>query len=257
MRIKYFAYGSCANVGSFKDALQDADFNICGVGRLNGYRLAFTRQSKTWGGGVLDIIESADDYVLGVVYDIPDEAISALDKREGAPRCYRREDGFIVELGFEQVEVFTYTVVDKIFPEEKPTIDYFNMVYRGMVHRFPAEYVNRYLIDHSNSLGIQQSRTSGATLYRDSGRTDYDFIRENPEFYHLLKQMALFFGDDNNSVETVQPTPEMFRILTKCVEVAARGKLDFGHRISRGSHNRLASEFQRISGVKTARLPMG
>ena len=154
------------------------------------------------------------------------------------------------------MEVFAYTVVDKIFPEKKPTIDYFNMVYRGMVHRFPAEYVNRYLIDRCNSLGMQQRRIPGVTLYHDSGCTDSDFIRENPELYHLLKQMALFFGDDNNSVETVQPTPEMFRVLTKCVEVAARGKLDFGHRIPRGLHNRLAGEFQRISGVKTARLPV-
>ena len=86
MRRKYFAYGSCVNVDSFKDTMQDASFNICGVGILNGYRLAFTRESKTWGGGVLDIIESADDYVLGVVYDIPNEAILVLDKRKGAPR---------------------------------------------------------------------------------------------------------------------------------------------------------------------------
>ncbi len=256
MRRKYFAYGSCVNVDSFKDTMQDADFNICGVGRLSGYRLAFTRQSKTWGGGVLDIIESADDYVLGVFYDIPDEAISALDKREGAPRCYRREDGFIVELGFEQVEVFAYTVVDKIFPEKQPTIDYFNMVYRGMVHRFPAEYVNRYLIDHCNNLGMQQRRIPGPTLYHDSGCPGSHFIRENPEFYHLLKQMSLFFGNHNNKVETVQPTSEMFRLLAKCAEIAARNELDFGHRFPRGLHNRLASEFQRISGVKTARLPV-
>ena len=55
--------------------------------------------------------------------------------------------------------------------------------------------------------------------------------------------MTLFFGDDNEKVETVQPTPEMFRLLTKCAEVAARGELDFDHIIPRGMYNRLTSEF--------------
>ncbi len=87
MRKKYFAYGSCTNVESFKETLRIAGyedkFTICGVGILNGYRLAFTRFSGRWGGGVLDIIESAGDYVLGVVYEIPERAVSAIDKREG------------------------------------------------------------------------------------------------------------------------------------------------------------------------------
>lgn len=47
------------------------DPHIYGVGILNGYRLAFTRLSRNWGGSILDIVESPDDYVLGVVYDIP------------------------------------------------------------------------------------------------------------------------------------------------------------------------------------------
>jgi len=79
-------------------------------------------------------------------------------------------------------------------------------------------------------------------------------MRHNPEFYELLKKMALFLGDDNEKAETVQPTPEMFRLVVKCAEIAARGEHDFGHRIPRGIYNRLASEFQRISGVRTKRL---
>ena len=102
MRKKYFAYGSCVNVESFKGTLKSAGceehFHVCGVGRLNGYRLAFTRQSANWGGGVLDVVNSADDYILGVVYDIPEEAVSALDRREGAPHCYRREDLSLIHI---------------------------------------------------------------------------------------------------------------------------------------------------------------
>jgi cation transport regulator ChaC len=258
MRKKYFAYGSCVNVESFKGTLKnagcEADFHVCGVGRLNGYRLAFTGRSTNWGGGVLDIIDSAADYVLGVVYDIPEKAVSALDKREGAPHCYRREGGYKVELGFEQVGIFAYTVVDKALQESKPSAGYFNSVYRGMVHRFPAEYVNKYLIDHCNDLGMRNKRIPETNLYHDNGSTGSHFIKDNPEFYYLIKQMALFFGDNNNRVETVQPTPEMFRLLTKCAEIAARNELDLGHLIPRDLHNHLASEFQRISGIKTPRL---
>ena len=44
------------------------------------------------------------------------------------------------------------------------------------------------------------------------------------------------------------------QVLTKCAEVAARGELDFDHIIPRGMYNRLASEFQRISGARVKRL---
>lgn len=156
---KYFAYGSCTNVESFKETMRNAGcegkFDICGVGILNGYRLAFTRFSNKWEGGVLDIIESPEDYVLGVVYNIPEEAVSAIDAREGDPYHYRRIDDIKVELGYEQIEVFTYTVVDKQMGEIQPTVEYFNVVYKGMEHRFPLEYVNKYLIDHcKNRFGM-------------------------------------------------------------------------------------------------------
>jgi|SRR5690554_6203343 len=91
-------------------------------------------------------------------------------------------------------------------------------------------------------------------LYHDYERPKTEFMRENPEFYELLKQMTLFFGDHNEKVETVQPTPEMFRLLVKCAEAAVTGELDFGHMVPRGMYNQLASEFQRISGVKVKRL---
>ncbi|MFZ5591568.1 MAG: gamma-glutamylcyclotransferase family protein [Bacillota bacterium] len=256
MRRKYFAYGSCTNLKSFKKTMKEAkcenDFQICGVGILNGYRLAFTRKSEKWDGGVLDIVESPGDYVLGVVYEIPEGAIEALDKREGVPSgYYRRIDNIKVELGFEQVEVFTYVVVDKYMDEFEPSKEYYDTVCAGMRNRFPIEYINKYLIEHCNNrFDMQIDKIQPNGLYHDYGMPDSDFIRDNPEIYELLRQMTLYFGDFNEKVETVQPTPEMFRLLTKCAEAAARGELDFGHRIPRGMYNRLASEFQRISGVR-------
>jgi len=159
MSQKYFAYGSCTNFESFKETLRNAEcedkFHVCGVGKLNGYRLAFTKHSFKWGGGVLDIIESPGDYVLGVVYEIPEEAVQAIDAREGAPKHYRRIEGVKVELGSEQTEVFTYTVTDKKPNEIKPSEEYFKAVYEGMANKFPFEYVNKYLIGHcKNQFGM-------------------------------------------------------------------------------------------------------
>src|SRR5690606_22247314 len=117
---------------------------------LIDYKLAFTRRSKKWNGGVLDIIKSSGDYVLGVVYEIPEEAISAIDKREGASCYYRKIDNIEVELGFDKVNVFTYEVIEKQEDEIAPTMNYFNTVYTGMKNRFPTEYIDKYLIGHCN-----------------------------------------------------------------------------------------------------------
>ncbi len=255
MNKKYFAYGSCTNLQSFKDTMRKAGsedkFYFCGVGILNDYRLAFTRYSQKWQGGVLDIIESPDDYVLGVVYDIPEVAVSELDKREGAPNYYKKIENVKIELGHEQIEVFTYSVVEKNMNEIKPAEEYFDTVYKGMKYCFPSEYINKYLIDHCRKhFGMSRVKACKNRLYHDYAESQTEFMKLNPEFYELLKQMTLFFGDDNKKVETVKPTPEMFRLLTKCAELAVRGKLDFSHMIPRGMYNRLASEFQRISGVR-------
>ncbi|AEV68341.1 gamma-glutamylcyclotransferase family protein [Acetivibrio clariflavus] len=159
MNKKYFAYGSCTNFESFGDTMKKAEcedkFSVCGIGRLNDYRLAFTRYSMKWGGGVLNIIKSPGDYVLGVVYDIPEQAVSAIDKREGAPKYYKRIEDVEVEVENKRVKVFTYAVVEKDFDEIKPALEYFDTVYKGMKQHFPSEYVNKYLIEHcKNRFGM-------------------------------------------------------------------------------------------------------
>jgi hypothetical protein len=70
-------------------------------------------------------------------------------------------------------------------------------------------------------------------LYHYHG-ANTEFIRRNPEFYNYLREMALFLGNDNSIVEKVGITPEMFRVLVKLAEMAARDELDLGHRIPRG-----------------------
>jgi hypothetical protein len=70
-------------------------------------------------------------------------------------------------------------------------------------------------------------------LYHYHGE-DTEFIRRNSEFYIWLREMAMFLGNDNSVVERVGITPEMFRVVVKLMEMAARNELDLGHMIPRG-----------------------
>jgi len=55
------------------------------------------------------------------------------------------------------------------------------------------------------------------------------FMQSNPEFYTIIKEMALTLGNDNQTVEKMNITPEMFRIMVKLTEMSFRNELDLGH----------------------------
>lgn len=254
---KYFAYGSCTNLESFKDTLQKASCNnrfaISGVGRLDNYRLAFTRKKQN-GTGALDLIPSDGDYVLGVVYEIPNEAESELDRREGHPDCYKKTN-ILVKMGDVMVDVFTYVVVDKVLSEVCPSDCYFKTVYEGMKNRFPKSYINKYLIQHCNEkFNMKHKLLEKNQLYHNYHNTKTDFINQNSELYQLLKQITTHLGNDNDIVNTISPSPEDFRLVVKLVEIAARDELDFSHRIVRELFNKLSTRFEGITGLETIKI---
>jgi gamma-glutamylcyclotransferase (GGCT)/AIG2-like uncharacterized protein YtfP len=61
-----------------------------GVARLDGYRLAFTRRSIKTGTGVADVIHASNETVWGVLYEIEDEELPAIDRKEGYGWAYTR-----------------------------------------------------------------------------------------------------------------------------------------------------------------------
>ena len=69
-------------------------------------------------------------------------------------------------------------------------------------------------------------------------------MHSDPEFYTVIKDMTLFLGNDNQTVEKMNITPEMFRIMVKLTEMAFRNELDLGHGIPRGLLKKLSDEFQ-------------
>lgn len=156
--VNYFAYGSCMNEKDFirdlKKAHLEKSYKILGVGKLEGFRLAFTRYAFTRGGGVLDMIPSLGDYVLGVVYQVPEKAlIKVIDRREGVSGGAYYRDLIEIELNGEKIKAYTYLVKNKLEHEIEPSESYKEIVYEAMKNmNFPEEYINKYLLEHIASL---------------------------------------------------------------------------------------------------------
>lgn len=142
MHVLYFAYGSCM---SPEDLARDvAEFELIGPALVRGYRLGFTRYSRTRRGGVADLVPDMAGVVEGVLYRLPVEQLAALDEREGAPDNYRRDfiavrtpDGRMYD------RVLTYVVADKAAEEIPPHPDYVATILSGATAYLSPAYVEQ------------------------------------------------------------------------------------------------------------------
>jgi gamma-glutamylcyclotransferase len=139
--IHYFAYGANmaeAELGSFVPKRR-----FLGPARLRGFRLAFRRRSIRWGGGAADILESPGDEVWGALFELPEDALDAVDAKEGRGVAYRRRE-VKVALGDDNRRAFTYEVIDKEPADVAPTHEYVALLVGGARdHGLPDSYVER------------------------------------------------------------------------------------------------------------------
>ncbi|MBZ9686804.1 gamma-glutamylcyclotransferase [Clostridium estertheticum] len=146
-----FAYGSLTNRMEIEKTLKEdgaeKNYVVLGIGKLENYKLAFTKFSNKWNGGVLDVIASKNDYVLGLVLEMSNRALREIDKREGVGIGIYTPITVSVELGGELVKAIAYTVVNKVEGGVKASEEYVNKVEAGMREEgFPEEYINKYLL---------------------------------------------------------------------------------------------------------------
>lgn len=133
--MRYFAYGSNLDVEQMARRCPGA--RLVGPAVLDGYRLGFTVHSELWEGGVADIVAAPGARVHGVLWDLNDEQLAALDRYEQVPVMYRRVR---VSVGGESV--WTYEVVEKR-PHVAPSARYRDVIVRAArAHGFPAAYVD-------------------------------------------------------------------------------------------------------------------
>ena len=136
----YFAYG--CNMASSEMELSCPEHRFVGVARLDGHRLEFRRRSVRWGGGAADVVPAKGESVWGVLYELPEGALDALDAKEGAGFAYGRVD-VEVSLNGKRRRAIAYEVERKEPEEVAPTADYMRLLLAGAAERgLPAGYVD-------------------------------------------------------------------------------------------------------------------
>ena len=146
----YFAYGSNLNFDQMTDPDRCPSAEFVCVAELPDHKLDFTRLSVCRGCGVADAVRADGHRVCGVVYDISEEDLANLDKREGyrpdRPRyrnSYVREKCQVTALDGEARTrtVWTYFAI----PQENPPLpnrEYKDLIVSGANHwELPADYI--------------------------------------------------------------------------------------------------------------------
>jgi len=77
----YFAYGSNLNPDEMRQRCPS--HRVVGMAALADHRLAFPRNSETWGGGTAGLEHAHGETVWGMVYELGDEDLASLDAFEG------------------------------------------------------------------------------------------------------------------------------------------------------------------------------
>jgi AIG2 family protein len=80
----FFAYGARMNPDTMRSDVPDAV--AIGPGRLEGYRLVFNVPSRSWGGGGANAAPALGGHLWGVLWDVGDADMKALDSFRGDER---------------------------------------------------------------------------------------------------------------------------------------------------------------------------
>jgi len=121
----YFAFGS--NMDSAQMTRRCPGATALGTATLNGHRLVFRGPSRKRGGGVLSVDPAPESAVRGVLYDVTDAHLEALDRFEGAPEWYLRAQCTVVtDDGVAQAA--TLYRLPKRVKEMSPTVAYVDQV---------------------------------------------------------------------------------------------------------------------------------
>ncbi|MHB0914866.1 MAG: gamma-glutamylcyclotransferase family protein [Thermoleophilia bacterium] len=135
----YFAYGSNLDITQMQSRCPGAE--PLGIARLDGYRLAFSRFSRTRGCGVADIVIQEGKEVWGLVYRLAESDLSgSLDRHEGYPHNYTRLLLPVALADGGQVEAWAYSVVDKDEHVEPNAVYLEIMRTAAAALGFPEEY---------------------------------------------------------------------------------------------------------------------
>jgi gamma-glutamylcyclotransferase (GGCT)/AIG2-like uncharacterized protein YtfP len=133
----YFAYGSNMNQAQMKERCPDAILR--GGASLADYRLAFTIFSPNRLCGCADIVASKGDIVYGLLYQLTESDLYAMDRFEGHPNHYQRIVVSVISNN-QEIDAYSYEVVNKQ-DELKPSKQYLELLQSAArLNNFPREY---------------------------------------------------------------------------------------------------------------------
>lgn len=113
--------------------------SVCGPGRLDGFRLAFSVYSTEWEGGAANLEIDPEAHVWGVLWDVPEGETSGLDAFQGHPTFFRKED-LVVEGPEGPAIAWTYRVAHQEGTYVRPTDAYVQLLRSAIrVHGLPPE----------------------------------------------------------------------------------------------------------------------
>lgn len=159
----YFAYGS--NLDEARLHMHAPSARLVSVARLEGYRLAFSIESKrSWLGGVGDIVRATPveashaSEVWGALWVVDAEHSRALDEQEGVfrdPPAYRRLTVEVTTPAGDRVRCRTYQVVTPEPAGFLPSPAYRDTILRGArALGLPEAYLARLeAIEHNGRDG--------------------------------------------------------------------------------------------------------
>jgi len=146
----YFAYGSNLDPDQMRERCPGA--LTVGLAALHDERVVFPLYSQRWGGGVASVQPAHGGMVWGVLYDLDEQDLAALDGHEGfiatgnQHNLYDREH-VTVDLvrpddGSIPRRVRAWIYIARPSNPQPPTRRYLDAILRGARHhRLPEEYV--------------------------------------------------------------------------------------------------------------------
>lgn len=146
----YFAFGS--NLNPTQMAERCPGHKVVGMAELHDHKLAFPLTSPGWGGGVAGVQVAHGTSVFGVVYDLDEAQVAALDRYEGfvgpgsQHNLYERERVWVdlvrADDGSFPRRVRAEYYVPRVTNPAPPSRRYLDAILEGArFHRLPDEYV--------------------------------------------------------------------------------------------------------------------
>lgn len=146
----YAAYGS--NMHPEQMLLRCPHSPTAGTGWLHGWRLTFSGEDIGWEGALATVVEDADSKVFVVLYDVPEEDKTRLDRWEGSELGIHRK--IRVRVDTTEGPVLAWLYVMDAYEGGLPSARYLGvMADAAEIAGAPADYLRDLRTRNSRNVG--------------------------------------------------------------------------------------------------------